>query len=131
MRRNPFLTSLSILLLNGWLLAACTRPQDDKPDNLIPEERMSAILTEIHLAEARVSRMNLGSSDSSNIVYKRLENQIFKTMKVDTSAYTRSYVYYSSHPREMESIYTKIADNLKKKSDKQQKEMHTKTPARS
>lgn len=92
---------------------------------------MSAILTEIHLAEARVSRMSLGSADSSNIVYKRLEKQIFKKLKVDTSAYTKSYVYYSSHPRQMETIYTKIADNLKKKSDQQQKEMHTKKPARS
>lgn len=131
MRRNQFLTCLPILLLNGWLFAACALPQDDQPDNLIPEEQMSAILTEIHLAEARVSRMGLGASDSSNVVYKRLERQIFKKLKVDTSAYSKSYVYYSSHPRQMETIYTKIAANLKKKSDKQQKEMHTKKPARS
>lgn len=131
MHRNRFLTCLCNLLLVGGLFAACAAPEDAKPDNLIPETRMSGILTEIHLIEAQVSRMGLGSSDSSNIVYKRLESQVFKKMKVDTSAYTKSYIYYSSHPRQMETIYKQIIENLKKKVDSQQKQLHTKKPAKS
>ncbi|MBC3783842.1 DUF4296 domain-containing protein [Spirosoma utsteinense] len=129
MHRNRFLTCLCNLLLISWLLGACAAPEDARPDNLMPETQMANILTEIHLIEARVSRMGLGSSDSSNIVYKRMENQVFKKMKVDTSTYTKSYIYYSSHPRQMETIYKQIIDNLKKKVDDQQKQIHTKKQA--
>lgn len=131
MHRNRFLTPLWHLLFGGWLLAACTAPEDGQPDNLIPESRMATILTEIHLIESRVSRIGLASSDSSNIVYKRLEKQIFRKLQVDTSAYTKSYIYYSSHPRQMETIYKQIIENLKKKTEDQQKQLHTRKPARS
>ena len=109
MHPNRFFQYLSKLLLSLWLLAACTAPDDAQPDNLIPEPRMAAILTQIHLAEARVSRIGLATSDSSNIVYKRLEKQIFRQLQVDTSAYTKSYIYYSSHPRQMERIYKQVS----------------------
>lgn len=128
MRRNRFVHCLLTLLPGGWLLAGCVSSEDKQPDNLIPAPRMAAILTEIHLVESQVSRIGLGSSDSSNIVYKRLENQLFRRLKVDTSAYRKSYGYYSSHPREMEAIYKQITENLKKKSDKQQKQLHTQKP---
>lgn len=131
MHWNRSLSSLWNLLLSGWLILSCTAPEDAQPDNLISEARMATILTEIHLAEARVSRIGLGSSDSSNIVYKRLERQIFRKFQVDTSAYTKSYVYYSSHPRQMEIIYKQITENLKKKTDDQQKQLHSKKPVRS
>ena len=131
MHRNRIPARLWNLLLSLWLFAACAAPTDEQPDNLIPEGRMATILTEIHLAESQVSRIGLGSSDSSNVVYKRLEGQIFRKFKVDTSAYNRSYSYYSSHPVQMETIYKQIVENLKKKSDVQQKQMHSKKPVKS
>ena len=131
MHRNRFFHSLRSLLPALWLSVACTAPEDAQPDNLIPETQMATILTEVHLAESQVGRMGLASADSSNIVYKRLEKQIFRKFQVDTSAYTKSYIYYSSHPRQMETIYKQVTENLKKKSDEQQKQMHTKKPVRS
>ena len=131
MHPNRFFQYLSKLLLSLWLVAACTEPDDAQPDNLIPETRMAAILTQIHLAEARVSRIGLATSDSSNIVYKRLEKQIFRQLQVDTSAYTKSYIYYSSRPRQMERIYKQVTENLTKQMDRQQKQLHTKKPTRS
>ncbi|AQG82571.1 hypothetical protein AWR27_18445 [Spirosoma montaniterrae] len=107
-----------------WVTMACSPPNDDRPDNLIPADQMARILTEIHMAESRISRLSLASTDSANMAYKHLEKKIFTKFKVDTAAYTNSYVYYSSHPREMEAIYKRVTDNLKKKID-------TKKPARS
>lgn len=131
MHWKQFRTGLRKLLPGIGLLVACTAPEDKQPDNLIPESQMATILTQIHLIESRVSRMGLGSSDSSNIVYKRLEQQVFRTLRVDTNAYTKSYVYYSSHPRQMETIYKQITENLKKTIDDQQKKRHAKKPVRS
>lgn len=131
MPRNRFLPRLNTLLVSLWLLMACATPEDAQPDTLISEARMATILTQIHLAEARVSRIGLATTDSSNVVYKRLEKEVFQKFQVDTSAYTKSYIYYSSHPRQMERIYKQITENLKQQIDRQQKQLHTKKPARS
>lgn len=115
MHRNRFQSHLWGLLVSGWLLASCTAPEDKRPDGLIDENQMAAILTEIHIAESRVSRLTLGSIDSSNIVYKHLESQIFKKFNVDTATYRKSYVFYSAHPSDMEAIYQRITEKLKKR----------------
>ena len=110
------------LLLAG-LLAGCEAPEDKRPDGLIPEDRMAQILTEIHLTESTVSRLNLVGVDSANMAYKHLERQVFRKFQVDTAAYTRSYIYYSSHPREMEAIYKQVVEKLQVK-NKIQKPPH-------
>ncbi|WP_080058850.1 DUF4296 domain-containing protein [Spirosoma aerolatum] len=112
MLRTHFQSRWWSLLVSGWLVIACTAPEDERPENLVPTDQMADILTEVHLAEARVSRMALTSIDSSNIVYKRLENQIIKKYQLDTAAYRKSYIFYSSHPREMETIYQQVTKNL-------------------
>ncbi|GAB3034088.1 hypothetical protein GCM10027185_39890 [Spirosoma pulveris] len=105
------------MLLSGWLIVACTAPENEPPENLLTEEQMASILTEVHLAEAKISRINLRSIDSSNIVYKHLESAIFKKNGVDTATYRKSYIFYSSHPADMESIYQRVTERLKKKVD--------------
>ncbi|MBC8153645.1 MAG: DUF4296 domain-containing protein, partial [Bacteroidetes bacterium] len=106
-----------------WLLAclltwACQPPGNDRtlqPDNLIPADKMAQILTEVHLAESRVSKLGLSASDSSAMVYKRLERQIHKKLNVDTAAYNRSYTYYAANPAKLEAIYKEVVKNLEQK----------------
>lgn len=104
-----------LVLTSLGLITACQAPEDARPDNLIPTDRMAAILTEVHLTESQVSRMGLRSVDSSTIVYKRLEKGIYRKFKVDTTTYNKSYIYYSSHPREMEALYKQVIKNLEAK----------------
>ncbi len=121
MHRNLFQRHLWSLLLSGWLMGACTAPEDKRPDNLIDENRMADILTEVHMAEARVARLNLRSIDSSNIAYKHLESGIFKKFGVDTATYRTSYIFYSAHPADMEAIYQRVTEQLKKKIESKSK----------
>ncbi|MFD2932597.1 DUF4296 domain-containing protein [Spirosoma flavum] len=121
MHRNQSQRHLWNLLLVGWLVAACTAPENKRPDNLLNENQMVDILTEIHMAEARVSRLSLRSIDSSNIAYKHLEGTIFKKMGVDTAVYRKSYIFYSSHPANMEAIYQQVTEKLKKTVDAKSK----------
>ncbi len=97
------------------LVLACQAPEDARPDNLIPADKMAAILTEVHMAESQVSRIGLRSLDSSNIVYKHLEKAIYKKFGIDTASYNKSYLYYSSHPRAMEVVYKRVVKNLEAK----------------
>ncbi len=102
-------------LLSLLLLLGCQAPEDQKPDDLIPEDRMADILTEVHLAESQTSRLSLGSTDSSRVAYKHIETKLFRKMKVDTAVYSRSFIFYSSHPKYLERIYQNVVDQLKKK----------------
>ncbi|GAB4039946.1 DUF4296 domain-containing protein [Spirosoma jeollabukense] len=117
MRRNRFQSHLWTLLVGSWLMAACTAPEDERPDNLIAQDKMVDILTEVHIAESQVSRLSLGSLDSSNIAYKHLESQIFRKFGVDTAVYRKSYIFYSSHPSDMEAMYKQITERLKQRAD--------------
>ena len=115
MHRYRYSLHLLTLLLGSLLVMACTNQTDKQPDGLIDEDRMADILTEVHIAEARVSRLSLTSIDSSQIAYKHLESQIFRKFGVDTAAYRKSYIFYSSHPEDMATIYKRVTENLQKK----------------
>ncbi len=117
MHRKQYNRHLWSLILGGWLVAACTAPDDKRPENLIPDDKMADILTEVHLAESQVSRLSLRAVDSSNIAYKHLESRIFKKFGVDTATYRKSYIFYSSHPADMEIIYKRVTEKLKKKTE--------------
>ena len=93
----------------------CTTPEDKKPDNLIDAGKMADILTQVHLAEAKISKLGLRSVDSSNIAYKHLEFKFLKQFGVDTAQFRTSYIFYSSHPLEMEAIYKQVVEKLQKK----------------
>lgn len=123
MRQYYFKLYFLNLLIGIWLVPACTAPEDQRPDNLIDENRMVEILTEVHLAEASVSRMSLRSIDSSNVAYKHLESQVFKKFGIDTATYRKSYIFYSAHPSDLESIYKKVTQKLTSKMD-QKKAVH-------
>jgi hypothetical protein len=112
-RRFARLRLLFWLLPMGWL-AACQPPESgvEKPKNLLPPDRMAATLTEIHVAEARVSRMGLRSADSSAVVFARLRRQIFVRQQLDTAAFNQSYAYYAAHPAQLETVYKVVVDTL-------------------
>ncbi|CAG5010570.1 hypothetical protein DYBT9275_04760 [Dyadobacter sp. CECT 9275] len=76
---------------------------------------MALILADIHIAESRVTRLQLKSTDSSIIVFDKLKTDIWKKHKVDTTVYNSSYTYYVSHPQQMKQIYQEVNKNLEKR----------------
>lgn len=98
------------------LLACDNRPS--RPKDAIDEVTMAKILAEIHLAEAKVSRLSFKDYDSTKIAYKYLEQQIMAKYKTDTARYRASYNYYVTNPEQMTNIYDNVLTNveeLKKK----------------
>jgi hypothetical protein len=107
---------IALFLCAGLLFIRCGAGKNElgsAPDNLIGPDKMANILADIHMAEARVGKLNIANSDSAAIVFKRLQGKAFAKAQVDTSAYTKSYVYYSSHPAELAGIYEKVLEKLK------------------
>ncbi|MGA0556079.1 DUF4296 domain-containing protein [Larkinella sp. VNQ87] len=105
---------LGIWALMGLLLA-CQKPTTEAPADLIPKPKMAQILTEIHLAEARVTKLNRISQDTNTLIYKHLERQIYKKYQVDTAVYNKSYTYYAADPQQLADIYKLVTEELEKR----------------
>jgi hypothetical protein len=89
--------------------------EDTPPQGTLSEKDMAMILTEVHLAEARTSQLNLKTQDSSLLVYNHLKNQIWTKLKVDTLVYKESYAFYVTHPNQLERIYDQVKKELEKR----------------
>lgn len=82
------------------------------PTDIVERDTLAVILSEIHLAEARVSKMNFGSMDSSVVVYNQLQQEIWETHNVDSALYKKSYAFYAAHPELMAELYEIVSKRL-------------------
>ena len=103
---------LKIFLLT-FLLTACG--SDDKPENLIPEDKIAKVLSEIHILEAQINNLHFQHEDSSVFVYQKKRFELMKTFKLDTATFRVSLKYYLLNPDKMKGIYTEVKKNLEAK----------------
>ncbi len=107
--------NLSLILILLWLLVGpitgCST-EETVPNGTIPVAKMANVLTEIHIAEARITKLQLRSIDSSILVFNKIKADIWKKYKVDSLSYQTSYDYYVTHPEQMKTIYSKVTKNL-------------------
>lgn len=97
------------------LLLACQNVEKaPKPDNLIPEEKMVAILTDMMLIDAAISYKR---SDSKT---KALDpgKYIFEKYQVDSVQLAKSNAYYLENFDKSMRIYEQVRDNLEAKKEK-------------
>ncbi|WP_229215138.1 DUF4296 domain-containing protein [Dyadobacter bucti] len=102
-----FLSGLILFLTVTVQFSGCAN-EEKAPKNTLSQDQMVTILTDIHLAEARVNKLQLRSLDSSLMIFNKLKSEIWKKHKVDTLAYRESYSYYMTHPQQMTQIYEKV-----------------------
>lgn len=82
---------------------------------------MARILVDIHEVEMQVSRMGLGSYDSSTIAYNYLEAALFERFEIDSSQYRKSYEYYAANPAQFMRIYDDVELLIEEKSEEKAK----------
>jgi hypothetical protein len=85
----------------------------DSPLGLIPKDKMANILAEIHLAETKAHSLDISNSDTTNVIFRKLEAEIFKKYQVDTSSYYKSYRYYLIEPEQFSDIYKDVIEKIK------------------
>ncbi|PWJ55274.1 uncharacterized protein DUF4296 [Dyadobacter jejuensis] len=109
-----FTRILALILACGVWLAACTN-EDQVPSGTLSKEKMAGILADIHLAEARITKLQLKTVDSSAMVYEKLKLDIWKRHQVDTLQYRTSYEFYVTHPKLMKEVYEQVKKNLERR----------------
>ncbi len=108
-----------LILLTAVCITACRKP--GAPDKLIDKSTMIEILTEIQVTEARLSRLNVRSFDSTVVAFNYLQAEIFRKYKVDSLAYVQSYKYYASQPEVFAQMFGKVEEEIVEMESKSQK----------
>jgi hypothetical protein len=109
---------LKILVLPLLLFFAACDFEDSPPDDVLAPDKMVAILTDVHIAEGRVSQMRFRSMDSSIVMYDYFQKKLYKKHQTDSAQYKNSYDYYSANPKKLEDIYDKVAKKIEARQKK-------------
>ena len=97
-----------ILLTIGF--TACG--SDEKPENLLDQDRMVNIMTDIHLIEAEINNLHLQHQDSSVFMYQKLKVRMLKKYNTDTATFRSNFKYYVMNPDKMKPIYSEVKKKL-------------------
>jgi tRNA/tmRNA/rRNA uracil-C5-methylase (TrmA/RlmC/RlmD family) len=114
MKKKPSFVHYSLFAVHFLFLTACTQ-EEKVPEGTLSEQKMSQIMVEIHLIEARVSRLSLVSIDSTTLVTEQLKRAMFKKLQVDTAAFNRSYKFYATNPELLQRIYEPVVKHLERR----------------
>lgn len=80
---------------------------DPKPDNLLSEEEVQEILSQLHMADA------ISDTRKKHILERKtfrndIYDQILERYGLTRETFYESYEYYLEHPVQMDSIYQRI-----------------------
>lgn len=100
------LVLVSFLILQ---LIGCT--SEKQPKEVLSEDKMVEVLIDIQLTEGIASAMPI-SYDSSQVLYKLLEREVFLKHEVEDSVFTQSMIYYLQYPGKIDAIYARVVDSL-------------------
>ncbi len=82
-------------------------------ENPIDQERMAALLTEIHLVEGAIAPMLIQGDSAIQYIQNNYE-YLFVKYKTNRSEFKASVQYYVQHPKQLDRMYEKIIENLNK-----------------
>lgn len=95
--------------LVGFLLFSCS--QEIAPEGILGEDKMVTVLIDIQLTEGMVSSLPI-SYDSSQVLYKLMERDVFLKHQVTDSVFTKSMLYYLEDAAKMDRMYARVIDSL-------------------
>nr|WP_255709838.1 DUF4296 domain-containing protein [Pontibacter harenae] len=92
-------------------MLSCTKQKTQRPDNLIPEEKMVRIMADVHTVEALVEAKQL-YPDTALMTYNRAKREILEKHEVSEEKFRATYTYYLENVDQMDKLYEIIIDTL-------------------
>ena len=93
------------------ILFAFSCGKEETPEGVLDKDRMTKVLMEIHLLEAKIQKLYV-PADSSKKLYHHYEKMLFEDLGVTEEQYDESLIYYVNHGAELGEIYNHIVDSL-------------------
>ena len=103
MQKTPY------ILIFLFLTSCTSNTIFKKPDDLISEQEMANLLTDLYISAAAKPLKNI--QQKRNVNYNHL---VFEKYGIDSAQFKRSNFYYTTKIDEYESIYKKVEANLEK-----------------
>src|SRR5690606_7852389 len=82
---------------------------EQPPRGIIPEKKMTAVLMDVHLADAYSGSVPM---DSMNALQRSLYEGIYQKYGTDSTGLRASLEYYASRPQIMDALYSKVNQGL-------------------
>jgi hypothetical protein len=94
------------------LFAACAPTDKNKiPNTVLSQEKMQAILYDMHLAEA-IANKTQAPLDSVAGKALGMYQEIYSKHQVSEEQFKTSYDFYIEHPVLLDSVYSRVIDEL-------------------
>ncbi len=106
------------LLLVSIIFYSCINSDNEIPNNIIPQEKLVDVLTEMEITQALV-KFKFTIKDSS-INQSELFKEIYIEYNISKEQISNSIKYYTNQPKTMDSIYVKVIDRLSEMQAKDQ-----------
>ncbi|MDT0675137.1 DUF4296 domain-containing protein [Autumnicola musiva] len=102
---------LSVLFISLLLISACQDiERTERPDNLIGEDKMVDVLTELSILQS-ARNLNRNIIEEAGI---QPENYIYKKYNIDSLQFQESNDYYSENFTIYEGIFQRVKERLEK-----------------
>lgn len=99
---------LLFLVVALLMLSSCAEELVEKPDNLIPEDKMVAVIKEMAIVNAakatNLSKLRENGVEPTSFIFKKYE--------IDSAQFVDSDRYYASKPLQYENMYKKVESDL-------------------
>lgn len=99
-----------VILFSFVLVLSCAEKLIEKPENLIPRDKMVGILKDMTIINS-AKTINIGLLKENGIEPTRY---VFKKYDVDSIQFVKSDRYYASLPLVYESIYVEVETSIEK-----------------
>jgi hypothetical protein len=96
------------------IIQSCSAPVVIIPNDVLSQDKMVSVLTDVHLAEAAIT-LKFTNKDTSKLQAATFYNFIYKAHKTTKEQFTKSYDFYVSHPELLNKIYDDVLIELSKK----------------
>ncbi len=97
------------ILLIIFVISCKGKTNFEKPKDLIPEDQMVNIITDLCLAQGATSVNNAEQEKSNKYVFL-----VYDKYGIDSTRFASSNLYYASNAEEYKKIFTKAYDRLEK-----------------
>ena len=92
---------------------SCVRKEEQLPKDVISEDKMVDVITEIELTQALV-KLKFSNRDST-INQQELFNQVYTDFNITEEKFNNSLSYYCQSPEVIENIYMGVINKLSEK----------------
>jgi hypothetical protein len=94
------------------LLFACAPKKPKAPGDLLNQNQMSDVLSEMHIADAIANGTKVGNQDSVNQAAINFNQYILTKHNISHEQFTESFNFYKQNPELMDSIYAEVLTKL-------------------